>query len=128
MKYSQIVKITPALDELRKLHIPYGKARDIHRIYKRLETEFTFFAQEESKLVKKYAIKGENGEPLITENGFISFADMNAKKKYSEEIAKLNELETEISITPVTLTADEIGEQTMRPDSIDKLEGVIIFD
>lgn len=128
MKYSQIIRATPALESIRKLRVPYAKAREIHRTYKTLEKEFVFFAEEENKLVKKYAIKDEKNEPIITGNGVISFSDVKTKEEYTAEIVKLNQFDVDVKITPISLTADEIGDQLISPETIDKLEGIIKFE
>lgn len=128
MKYSQIIKITPVLGELRKLRLPYLKSREINKMYKSFEPEFIFFAEEENKLVKKHAICNENGELIINENGTFSFKDADSKREYNAKITELKELETDVLIIPQTINAAEIGDQIISGETIGELEGIIKFE
>lgn len=127
--YGQIVKIFTALAEIRKLRIPYAKARAICTLYKNIETEYMFFAQEELKLAREYATKGANGEPMITETGNITFPNVEAKRAYADEINKLSGCEVNINIDAlgVVLNAEDIGTQTVKPETIEMLDGIITF-
>ena len=128
MKYLQVVQAAQAIESIQQLRLPYAKARKIYEISKKLRCEYEFYANEEAKLVNEYAVKGENGRPIIRENGMITFPDLEAKEAYSHEILKLNEMFVEMRIEPVTLTAAEIGTQTIQPEAISRLEGIIIFE
>jgi len=128
MNYSQIIKATPALAELKRLRLPYAAARDIHKMYKTLEAEYQFFAQEEAKLIKEYAAKDEKGNPQITESGRITFESVSAKAAYSEKLAELGTTDANIEIPFITLSAEAIGEQLIAPETIDALEGFITFE
>ena len=128
MNYSQIIKATPALAELRKLRLPYAAARDIHKMYKTLEAEYQFFAQEEAKLIKVHAAKDDKGAPKVSENGRITFENLKAKAAYSEKLAELGATDAKIELPFITLSAEAIGEQLIAPETIDALEGFIAFE
>lgn len=125
MKYFNMINAIPALKEIMQLRLPYAKARDIYKIYKQLEEEYGFFSQEEMKLVREFADKDENGNPKMTQQGAIQFKDAASKAQY---INKFNELGAqEIKLTPVVITENEIGDQAISPDTINKLDGIISF-
>ena len=126
MKYSQIINALKCINSVLQLRLPYPKARDIFKLSKRLTEENDFFGAEEIKLVREYAKKDQNGDPVVN-GGVITFPDIQNKQKYTVEIQKLLDMETD-HIEPVTLTADDIGDQTIQPDVIAKLDGIVIFE
>ena len=128
MNYSQIIKAIPALVELKKMRLPYSIARDIHKMHKTFEAEFQFFAQEEAKLVNEYATKDENGNPRITNEGRVSFENMEIKNKYSARIAELGATDAKIEIPTIKLTSADIGNELISAKTIEALEGVITFE
>ena len=91
------------------------------------EGEFAFFQQEENKLIGEYATKDDKGNPK-TENGVITFDSIEDKMKYLEEIKKLSDTEIDTELPRVVLTGDDIGEQTVSPETLEKLENIIIFE
>lgn len=127
MKYAQILKAVSALGEIQKLRLPYVKARQLYQTAKAVKNEFEFFSAEEMKLVQEYAAKDDTGTSIVSETGTITFSDINAKRKYAERINELTNMETG-QFDPVIITADEIGEQTITPETIDKLDGIVIFE
>ena len=128
MNYSQIIKAIPALVELKKMRLPYSIARDIHKMHKTFEAEFQFFAQEEAKLVNEYATKDENGNPRITNEGRVSFENIETKNRYSARIAELGAMDAEIEIPAIKLTSADIGNELISAKTIEALEGVITFE
>ena len=128
MNYSQIIKAAPALGELKKLRLPYTTARDIHKMYKTLEAEYQFFAQEEAKLIKELAAKDGKGNPKVSGDGRITFADIATRDEYHKRLAELGETDAQIEIPFITISAEEIGEQLIAPETIGALEGFITFE
>ena len=125
MNYSQIIKAAPALGELKKLRLPYTTARDIHKMYKTLEAEYQFFAQE---LIRELAAKDEKGNPKVSSDGRITFADIATRDEYHKRLAELGETDAQIEIPFITISAEEIGEQLIAPETIGALEGFITFE
>ena len=72
MNYATVIQALKPLNELRKLKLPYIKAKEVYRISKLFEGEFAFFQQEENKLIGEYATKDDKGNPK-TENGVICY-------------------------------------------------------
>ncbi len=127
MNYATVIQALKPLNELRKLKLPYIKAKEVYRISKLFEGEFAFFQQEENKLIGEYATKDDKGNPK-TENGVITFDSIEDKMKYLEEIKKLSDTEIDTELPRVVLTGDDIGEQTVSPETLEKLENIIIFE
>ena len=118
----------PALAELKKMRLPYDTARDVHKMYKTLEAEYQFFAQEEEKLIAEYAEKDKNGKPKITDNGRVTFADIKTKIAYSERLAELGATDAKVEIPFISLSGSDIGEQRIAPETIEALEDFITFE
>lgn len=128
MNYSQIIKAVPAIGELKRLRLPYATARDIHKMYKTLEAEYQFFAQEEAKLIRELAAKDEKGNPKVSSDGRITFADMEARNEYGKRLAELGATDAQIEIPFITISAEAIGEQLIAPETIGVLEDFITFE
>lgn len=128
MNYMKIANSMLALKEITQLRLPYAKARDVYKTCKLFEEEYNFFLQEEKKLVLEYADKTADGNPNVSAEGIITFKSPEAKVQY---VTKFNELcvqECDVKIKPVTLCAEEIGNQIITPETISKLEGIITFE
>lgn len=128
MNYSKIVKAMPALVELKKMRLPYDIARDVYKMYKMLEVEYQFFAQEESKLVREYAEKDENGNPKVSANGTITFPNIKTKIEYSERLAELGATDSKAEVSFISISGPDIGGQLITPETIGALEGFVIFE
>lgn len=128
MNYSQIVKATPALGELKKLRLPYSTARDVHKMHKTIEAEYKFFAEEEAKLINEYAEKDENGKPKVTPDGRVTFETLKNRNAYAEKLAELGKTDVKIEIPFISISAAEIGEQLIAPETIEALEEFIEFE
>ena len=128
MNYAKIVKAMPALVELKKMRLPYDTARDVYKMYKVVETEYQFFAQEEGKLVMEYAAKDENGNPKIAANGTITFPNIKTKIAYSERLAELGATDSKAEISCISVSGSDMGGQLITPETICDLEGFVIFE
>jgi hypothetical protein len=124
----KIASSMSALKEITQLRLPYAKARDIYKIYKLFESEHSFFAQEEVKLVQEFAEKDADGNPCVSEDGIIKFKDAATKMQYVAKFSELGEQESDIEIKPVALSEDEIGNQIISPETMSRLEDIISFE
>ena len=97
-------------------------------MYKTLEAEYQFFAQEEAKLIRELAANDEKGNPKVSSDGRITFADIATRDKYHKRLAELGETDAQIEIPFITISAEEIGEQLIAPETIGALEGFITFE
>lgn len=128
MNYSKLAKAMLPLNEMRRLKLPYPKAKKVYALCKTFEAEFSFFRQEETKLIETYAAKDENGKPKMNQTGVITFDTVEAKDEYLAEIEKLCNTEVEAEIPHIVITPDDMGVQTVSPETIEKLEDIIFFE
>lgn len=127
MTYAQIIKAKPALDTLKKLRLPYGKAKEVYRAAKTADEEFDFFVEEEKKLILATASKDKDGEPVFTETGAVRFDTIGERDEYVKAHKDLEGLEC-AGLQEIMLTAEEIGNQTISPETIEALEGIVTFE
>lgn len=128
MTYESIIKVFPAIKELRKLRLPYDKTKVIYDMRKLLEPEYNFFLEEEAKLINEFSSKNENGEPRITSNGLIMFDTLKDRQRYNEKIEELRKTDCEIPIRNITITKDDIGKQLIAEETLENLEGFVTFN
>lgn len=129
MKYGDVIRAYRAVGELKALKLPYKKARAVYEAAKQLETEFTFYAEQERKEVNEYAQKGADGKPII--NGSrITFVSGDDARDYAEAIRTLNETEIQAEIKRVTLTDEDLADGNITAEAIDALTlaGIVIFE
>lgn len=128
MNYSKLTQAIRPLNEVRKLKLPYAKAKQVYKLFKVFESEFSFFQQEEAKLIETYALKGEDGKPKMDAPGIITFENIEDKNAYLGEMEKLSTAEVDIEIPRIVLTEEDIGNQIVTPEMLEKLEEIIIFE
>ena len=128
MNYMKIVNSMSALQGMTQMRLPYAKARDIYKMYKKFEEEYNFFIQEEIKLVNEFGEKDEQGKPIVYKNGTVKFSDIESKNKYEAKLTELGAQESDIQVKPIGLKEADIGEQVISPETMCKLEGIISFE
>jgi hypothetical protein len=128
MTYDKLIKAIPALTEIKKLRLPYQKARDIYRLSGQFDDSFGFFVQEQTKIAEDLAIRDKDGKFIFKEEGVIQFKDLSDKLEYDRRIDGLKNTETGFSPSPVELSESEIGEQHISPEVISRLENIVIFN
>ena len=128
MKYAQIAKAFPALNELKKLKLPYSVAKRLYELHKKVENEFRFLIEEERKLIDLYAAKLPDGTPNIGETGLIHFDDPTAAAEYSATVTALNDTECDLKVAPITLSEDFMSNMIISPEMIENLSEFVIFD
>lgn len=128
MNYSKLTQAMSPLNDIRRLKLPYPKAKKVYALCKTFEAEFSFFRQEETKLIETYAAKDEKGNPKMNQTGVITFDTVEAKNDYLAEIEKLCNTEIEAEIPLIVITPEDIGNQSVSPETIEKLEDIISFE
>ena len=128
MNYMKIVNSMSALQGMPQMRLPYAKARDIYKMYKKFEEEYNFFIQEEIKLVNEFGEKDEQGKPIVYKNGTVKFSDIESKNQYEAKLTEVGAQESDIQVKPIVLKEADIGEQVISPETMGKLEGIISFE
>lgn len=120
MKQSEISKAYPSLLKLRDYSLPLQKAYAIYKICDAISGAYDFVCGEEMKYVEEChgEITGDSGIKFDTPMDCAAFRD---------KLEALGNMETDIEILPVHITAEDLGEQKITPADIKNLEGFISF-
>lgn len=79
----------------------------------RVQRETKIIADERNKIIREYAEKDAQGQPVADENGAVKFASVEARLKAEAEIAELMAIEHEFEYRPVCI--DDIPESVQIP-------------
>lgn len=126
MNYSQVIKAYPAIAEIKRLRLPYDKARAVYEVAKSLESDYAFFAEEERKCIEKYAERDKSGKIKTTTDGRIVFENIHAQTAYTSEISKLLETNAETAENQIILRGADISEP-ISAETIAALDSIISF-
>lgn len=121
MKQSSINRAYAALVKLVDYKLPVRKAFEIYKLTKAIEAQYQFAVSEERKYIDEFGGK-------INPDGTVSFETPEKFGAYQEKALALSEMDVEIDFTPVSLSVNDIGEQTISPVDIYNLEGFVSFD
>lgn len=127
MKLDKIIEAYKALDGVRRLKLPYPKARAIKKLYDTVLPEVEFYSQEEQKLCLQYALKDDNGQPVVVDGNRIKFAAEAEAQAYLSEINRLNNLDVPIEAEPICIIDAEMSNQCISAADIEALSGFIVF-
>ena len=85
----KITDILAASDYLKKLvnvrFSSFKVTRSITNLVKQCDEEIKLYMTEMQKLINIYAEKGEDGNPVVLENGNIKLIDQEAKDNFDKE-------------------------------------------
>jgi len=131
MTYGQLVRASEALRKLSAMNFGVKDAYRIFKLNKQLESIYEFCGQQERSLAEKH-----HGQVL--QDGSIRFADSDDEEsmrigeenagKFLREIESFRNTEAECPGIPLTLSWDAFGDQTMSPNDIEALTGLIDFE
>jgi hypothetical protein len=127
MKYDRIIPVYRALMYLRTLALPAKQARAIFGIKQALEADYTFYGEEERRLVERYAAKDKDGQPRV-EGSRVFFASNKDREEYDAGISALRDMELQAQFSSMALPLDALGEQTISAEVIEDLRGVVDID
>lgn len=127
MKLDKIIEAYKALNGVRRLKLPYPKARAIKKLYDTVLPEVEFYSQEEQKLCLQHALKDDNGQPIVVNGNRIKFAAEADAQAYLSEINRLNNLDVPIEAEPICITDEEVSNQCISAADIEALSGFIVF-
>lgn len=103
LKNIEIINATNSIGELMQERLPVKVGWNVTKNMKKIEVAFKNYADFELELIKKYAIKDENGNLKADENNKPKFAPNN-KEKYLKEQNELLDLTDTIDILPIKLS------------------------
>jgi hypothetical protein len=109
IQLGELREITEGLNELLGKEIPVKPAYWFGKLAKKIQKEVVEFEENRMKLVNKYAIKDDNGQP-VAENGKYQF---NNQEEFQAEFKELVETDIEIDFNPISL--DLLGDVKLSP-------------
>lgn len=121
MKQYQINKAYNALGRLANMQLPVRDSRNLYMLSKQLDDAYSFEVEQEKKLIEKY-----NG--VLTGDGGVTFPSNDEAKKFSEDLAELNNLEVDVEFDPVVISCDAMDGQRISPFDVACLDGFVTFE
>ncbi len=121
MKQYQINRAYNALGRMANMQLPVRDSRNLYMLSKQLDDAYSFEVEQEKKLIEKY-----NG--VLAGDGRVTFPNDDEAKKFSEELAELNDLEVDVEFDPVIISCDAMREQRISPFDVACLDGFVVFE
>lgn len=124
MKLKQCVEAYTAILELIEKEWSYQTAHALVTLKRELKPHVDFYAQEEMRLVEKFAAKDEKGNILWTGNGTFSFMEKSMALEYAKQRETLGNVEVQEDFRKIKAPAPE----RIKPSQLDALIGFIEFE
>lgn len=106
------VNLYTAIQELSEKPLDFASAHAVVMAKRELEPHVQFFAENEADLVKKYAEKDENGNPIEAAPGSFKISAQDYRS-FTNERVKLNNVEAEISQRKLNTIPEQIKPSTL---------------
>lgn len=119
MTQKQIVNAYLVLARMSSEQLPFKVAYGLFQLRKQQEPTFNFRMEQERLVVDRY-----HGVP---KDGIVSFSDQDDAKKAYTELEELNNMEIQIDISPVSISADDIAQAKLSMNDIETLDGFVIW-
>ena len=120
-KLVDVIGSTEVIKKLLDSPIKGRTAYKIAKLIKRLDEELALFNESRGKLLNKYAVKDENGQPIIENNGFK--IALEHVEDFNRESAEL--LNTSITIDSEPIILEEIENVEFTPNEMLAIEPFI---
>lgn len=104
MKAFEVKQLHDVFTALSNEKMDYATACIVVDNIDALENPNKIYNQMRDDVIRKYADKDENGEPIIAENGSVHISDLNS---FNTDIMKLNESEIEVDIKKISASLIE---------------------
>lgn len=128
MKYNQFNNAYNALQKLSNMNLPVRDAYNVYKLTKEIDQVYQFGVERERALIEQY-----KGQP--NQDGTIRFVhgdDEESKREgvknmigFSKAIDELNNTEMDCEFSPITISYDSLGDQTMTAKEIMSLDGFV---
>lgn len=126
-----IVLAKKPLEALTNKHYRnFAIALRLAELKKLVNEKSDFYIEQERNLVLQYSAKDDNGNPVINDNGQITFVSMDDANKFSEEIIRLKTTEVDIGRQIKIRLQEDIkdDQDTLTPEEILQLSDLIKFE
>lgn len=126
MKLQKIINANEAIIEITKMRFPPVVARNLMKLKKKIQDELEFSAEEEMKILDKYAKKDEDGNIIINSDNMYLFDNVEICNICKAQMKTL--FETEIEDMPiVTIKDSDIIDGEIKPETMYLLYDFIDF-
>jgi hypothetical protein len=125
MKNYEILNKIEALRELSQLILPMKTSWNITKNIKKFEASIRTYSECEYELVKRYAIKDENGNVKFDDKGQPKFPPNNLEKYYKER-QELLDCEDTLDILNIKLS--DLENVDIKPATLMNLDFMIVDD
>ena len=117
-----IINSAESLRALAQKELKGKTAYRVSRMLRELDSEYSLFNETRAELIKKYGVRDENGELVVSENG-----DYTLEKEHIEDFYKeINDLlKNEIELNVNKIDLDDLGDITFTPNEMLMLEPFI---
>lgn len=117
----ELLELSQALKAAMDKDMPYKTALKIGRNAKAVDEKVKVFAEEEQKLIKKYAVKNEAGEPDMDGQQFR--IENGREEDFFNDRQTLYDFETDTDL--YRLEESELENMEMKPSEVMGLEAII---
>lgn len=124
MKLIECVNAYTALGALMKQETDFRSAYAMTRLRRRLEPHARYYAEEEARLVRKFARKDEGGEPVFVRTNEFAFEDSAGAAEFRRLREGLAEVDIDEEIGQVRISRPE----RITPEILYALEGLVVFE
>lgn len=121
---SKLSTVINSVEVMRKLAASPTNGRTAYKVAKflrRLEEEFELFNSSREKLLDKYAIKDEHGDPIVEDGNYK--IELDRVDEFNQEVNNLLSTPVKIDLDPIALSEIESVEFT--PNEIILIEDFI---
>ena len=129
-KLIDLINIAPVLNTLTGKHYKNFKvALEIAELKKEISSKVEFYMTQEKDIADTYAMKDDKGQLIIENGSQIKFENSEKAINFNKAVFELKNTEVEIK-GPIEIdVANDFreGEDTLTPDEIVQLSGIISF-
>lgn len=114
MIQTNLATVIGSMEAIKKLldnPIKGKTAYKIAKLVKKMEEEYALFNESRLKLLNKYAVKDEGGQPVVENGNYKVLPESIAN--FNQEIAELLDAEVSFDLEPISL--EEIGDIEFTP-------------
>ena len=120
MTYQQVVNAKKAIDEISKFKYPISISYTLFKFKKRIDELFQFEVEQEKKQIDQF-------HGRVQHDGTIVFQNQEECSACTEAINQILHSEISEDIEPVVICLQDIPDVQMTPETIDLLDGFVLF-
>ena len=118
MKQGRLVNAYKIISDLYQQKLPLPISYKLYKLRNVLQKAWDFQVDSERKLIDEF-------KPNALDDGHLQFADVDSAQVFDSCIREVLDMDSDIVITPINLPL--IDGMSIRPEDIEKLEGIVTF-